>query len=186
MLYKLYFTNNGLPQTGLSPTWYFFLKVSDGTAYTPQPTITEIGGGFYKFSITPTEDVVGVMDGGTTLTSASDRYTFVSLSPNDTNMTMIANIKSATDTINWQNITDIKAKTDTVNWQNITDVKAKTDTINWADITMVLDVSLGKWDIDIQANTLTLYRQNGTVLKTFTLTPTQSQVPAYITRLPSS
>ncbi len=184
MIYKLYFSNSGTPRTGLAPTWMVFLKVSDGSAYTPQPAITEIGGGFYKFSITPTEDVVGTIDGGNVLSAAVDRYTFVSLSPSDSNVALITSIKTNTDTINWQNVLDIKTKTDTINWQNITDIKAKTDTINWADIGTVLDVSMGQWSIDINTNTMTLYRQNGTVLKTFSLTSTQLQVPAYIQRMP--
>jgi hypothetical protein len=64
-------------------------------------------------------------------------------------------------------------------------IKAKTDTVNWPDITDLKDEALGKWVLDHQANTLTLYRTDGvTVLKTFLLEATGDAVPAYITRTP--
>lgn len=71
---EVYFSKDGVPQTGLGLTWEYLLKVSDGSAFTPQPTFTEIGGGWYKFDINPTEKLVGVIDGSVTLTSAVERY----------------------------------------------------------------------------------------------------------------
>ena len=70
---EVFFSNTGTPETGLTLTWEYLLKVSDGAAYTPQPTFTEIGGGWYKFTISPTEKLVGVIDGGATLPVA-ERY----------------------------------------------------------------------------------------------------------------
>jgi hypothetical protein len=84
---KIYFANAGVPETGLSPVWLTLKKVSDGTDFTPQPAITEIGGGWYKFTQpTITEDLTGVADGTATLADA-DRYVPVDLTPDDFGMT---------------------------------------------------------------------------------------------------
>jgi hypothetical protein len=85
---KVYFANAGVPETGLSPVWLTLKKVSDGSDFTPQPAITEIGGGWYKFT-QPTdlsEDLTGVVDGTVTLADA-DRYVPVNLTPDDFGMT---------------------------------------------------------------------------------------------------
>lgn len=70
----VYFGNSadGTPRTGLTLAWVSLLKVSDGTAFTPQPAFTAVGAGFYKFPI-PTQDVCGSIDGGAALPTA-DRY----------------------------------------------------------------------------------------------------------------
>ncbi len=62
----IYFSYENSPVAGLTPTWTTLKKLSDGTDVTPQPTITEIGGGFYKFdALVPTgEQWCGVIDGG--------------------------------------------------------------------------------------------------------------------------
>ena len=66
---------------------------------------------------------------------------------------------------------------------SITAIKLKTDNIQWGDITDIKDEALGKWVLDPDLNTLTLYRQDGvTILKTFSLTSTTQIVPAYIQR----
>ena len=70
----VYFSNSGVAATGLTLTWEYLLKVADGTAFTPQPAFTEVGGGWYKFSIAPTESLVGVVDGSATLTISAERY----------------------------------------------------------------------------------------------------------------
>jgi len=72
--YKTYFADAGVASTGLTPVWGSLTKVSDGTAFTPQPTFTELAGGWYKFTLSPSEDLVGVIDGSATLTTDSDRY----------------------------------------------------------------------------------------------------------------
>lgn len=82
MIYKVYFAGAGVSKTALTPLWSSLKKTSDGTDYTPQPAISEIGGGFYKFDISPAEDLVGVIDGGASLADI-DRYVSVDLSPND-------------------------------------------------------------------------------------------------------
>jgi len=84
---KVYFANAGVPETGLTPTWNNIKKVSDGSDFTPQPAITEVGGGWYKFTQpTITEDLTGVVDGGATLAD-SDRYVPVDITPDDFGMT---------------------------------------------------------------------------------------------------
>lgn len=48
------------------------------------------------------------------------------------------------------------------------------------------DVALGKWVVDPEANTLTLYRIDGiTVLKVFDLTASSDIIPAYLARVPA-
>lgn len=74
MIYKIYFADNGVAKTGLTPTFSSFKKVSDGSNVTP-PAISEVGGGWYKTAdYTAPEDIVGVVDGGAALTADADRY----------------------------------------------------------------------------------------------------------------
>lgn len=81
MIYKVYFANAGIATTGLTPVFATYKKVSDGSDVT-KPTITEIGAGWYKFTATPTEDIIGVIDGGATLTGA-DRFVPVDVTAQD-------------------------------------------------------------------------------------------------------
>ena len=63
------------PLTGLTPTWVFLRKLSDGTAISP-PAITEIGYGQYKLSYDPEAqgEASGQIDLGATIQSYGDRY----------------------------------------------------------------------------------------------------------------
>ena len=77
--FLVYFSKSGAPQTGLSPTWSS-LHDTNGTDKSGQaPSISEVGGGWYKFSVTkgtaPWDgaDLIGVLDGGSTLGGA-ERY----------------------------------------------------------------------------------------------------------------
>lgn len=72
MTYVAYFANAGVPETGLSLTWESLKNVSDGSDFS-QPSFTEVGGGWYKFTVTGDEELVGVIDGSVTLADA-DRY----------------------------------------------------------------------------------------------------------------
>lgn len=83
MDYILYFTSAGVPVEELDPDIITFKKVSDGSDVAPPPEVSEIGGGFYKYSAVVTEDLVGVVDGGAVLTSNSDRYVPIYLTSND-------------------------------------------------------------------------------------------------------
>lgn len=64
--------DNGAPETGLTPTIVTMKKVSDGSDVVA-PAVSEIGGGFYLFSVTTTEALVCTVDGGAALTGAN-RY----------------------------------------------------------------------------------------------------------------
>lgn len=80
MVYTVYFSNAGVPTTGLSLTWEYLKQVSDGSDDGSPPSFTEVGGGWYKFTYSTATDLVGVIDGSETLTN-TDRYVPVYLSP---------------------------------------------------------------------------------------------------------
>lgn len=64
------FTQQGVPLPGLTPTWHSLKRVSNGTNYTPQPSISALGGGLYKTTFL-SERLTGVIDLGET---ASPRF----------------------------------------------------------------------------------------------------------------
>ena len=71
-----FFTENGDPKTGLTPTMSVW-KV-DGTNVVNAQTMTEIAGGFYYYDFTTYDETLEYCmraDGGVTL-SNNDRYTF--------------------------------------------------------------------------------------------------------------
>ena len=76
----VFFSNAGAPATGLTPTIGVYKKVSDATDVTPAPTVSEIGGGFYKFTATPAEALVVRMNGGGSLSDA-DKYKVMQITP---------------------------------------------------------------------------------------------------------
>jgi hypothetical protein len=47
------------------------------------------------------------------------------------------------------------------------------------------DEAFGRWHLDFDTDTMTLYRADGTVLKTFQLTRTTDSAPNYIERTPA-
>jgi len=71
-IYKLYFSNAGVPASGLTPTFDSFTDLN-GSTVAGIPTISGIYSGWYKFSYAPSESAVGVIDGGSSLDDA-DRY----------------------------------------------------------------------------------------------------------------
>ena len=70
----VYITNNGAPATGLSPVWSM-LKSLSGVDQT-QPTIEEIGNGWYRFadSMTTFDHWVGIIDSTFSVINDSERY----------------------------------------------------------------------------------------------------------------
>ncbi len=82
MIYKVYFADSGVAKTGLSPTFDTYKKVSDGSDVT-KPTFTEIGGGWYKFTATPSEDIVGVVNSNDGAMADADRYVPVDVTADD-------------------------------------------------------------------------------------------------------
>jgi len=72
-----FFTNSGVPTTGLSPT-IRILDVDDSTAVVTNAPMVEVGDGFYKYDFTAYDgkkDYAVRCDGGATL-SPSDRYSY--------------------------------------------------------------------------------------------------------------
>lgn len=77
------FRDQGTPKTGLSPTIDIFLKVADGQSAGTPPTVSELGGGAYKFTYTATEAVIARIDSEDTGMDDCDRYIYVLLTPED-------------------------------------------------------------------------------------------------------
>ena len=72
-----FFTNNGVPQTGLDPT-VRIRNISDNTLIVTDSTSSEVGDGWYKYNFTSydgTKEYGIRFDGGPTLTN-QERYTF--------------------------------------------------------------------------------------------------------------
>jgi hypothetical protein len=108
MIYVVFFSNAGVPATELSPTISVYKKVSDGTDVTPAPTVSEIGGGFYKFTASPAEALVVRMNGGGTLAEA-DKYKVMQITPNDDSLDAAVSTRALES---GGNVAAIKAKTD--------------------------------------------------------------------------
>ena len=108
MIYVVFFSNVGVPATGLTPTIGVYKKVSDGTDVTPVPTVSEIGGGFYKFTATPAETLVVRMNGGGTLSDA-EKYKVMQITPNDASLDAMVSTRAPES---GGNVAAIKAKTD--------------------------------------------------------------------------
>jgi len=72
-----FFTDNGYPKTGLTPTIQI-RRADTGAVVVSWATMTEIGDGWYKYdfsAIDETLEYLIICDGSTTLTNA-ERYTF--------------------------------------------------------------------------------------------------------------
>jgi hypothetical protein len=82
MIYVVYFASAGVPATGLSPSIVTYIKVSDGSSGGSAPSVSELSGGFYKFTATPSEARLVRLDGGTSLANA-DRYKVMQITVND-------------------------------------------------------------------------------------------------------
>jgi hypothetical protein len=106
MIYVVYFSDGGVPKTGLSPAIVTYRKVSDGSDVASPPALSEIGGGFYKFASTPSEALVARVDGGAVLADAY-RYKVMQITPHDGDLdAQVSTRGSQTD------LTAIRAKTD--------------------------------------------------------------------------
>jgi hypothetical protein len=110
MNYVLYFCDAGAPKTGLTPLVTIYKKVADGADVTPAPTITEIGGGFYKFAAAPAEALVVRVDAGGALGNA-DRYKVIQVTPHDGDLDAQVSTRAPES---GGNVAAIKTKTDTL------------------------------------------------------------------------
>ena len=88
MIYKVYIADGAGPKTGLSPTWEYLLAIDGTDKSGSAPAISEIGGGWYKFTLTygtapwDVAELVGVIDAGSTIMDAQ-RYIPVVISNRD-------------------------------------------------------------------------------------------------------
>jgi hypothetical protein len=74
------------------PTWVFLKKLSDGSAITPQPLITEVGAGQYKWSYDAMllGEASGQIDAGATVPNPVDRFIDVILTLDNTYIWLMA------------------------------------------------------------------------------------------------
>jgi hypothetical protein len=108
MNYVIYFSNAGAPATGLTPGVITYKKVSDSSDVASPPAISEIGGGGYKFTVTPAEALFVVVDGGSGLENA-DRYKVMQITPNDADLDAPVSTRAPES---GGNLAAVKAKTD--------------------------------------------------------------------------
>ena len=94
MIYKVYFSNEGEPATGLTLVWDSLLDADLGTDLNDSnaPAFTEIGGGWYTFELIPgtvpfdVKEIVGVIDGDNSSSgtlSGYDRWKPITMSWED-------------------------------------------------------------------------------------------------------
>jgi len=155
MTYEVYFASNGVPATGLAPVWYSLKRVSDRADYTPQPVITEVGGGTYKFDWAGTVRLAGVIDGGSGLADL-DRYVDVHLSPEDGNLDASVSSRALETTAQ-----EIKAGTD-----KLPDDPASESSLAAINgiVTDTRRVVKNKLTIDPARNKLQLWNDTGTTI----------------------
>ena len=80
MIYVVFFSNAGVPATGLSPTIGVYKKVSDGTDVTPVAHGFGDWGRVLQVHGDPAEALVVRMNGGGTLADA-DKYKVMQITP---------------------------------------------------------------------------------------------------------
>jgi hypothetical protein len=85
MDYLLFFSNAGAPAAGLTPSIITYKKVADGSDLANPPAVIELGGGFYKFSASPVENLAVAIDGGAGLAD-DDRYKALLITPHDADL----------------------------------------------------------------------------------------------------
>ena len=78
-----YFLKFRHSDTGLTPTFTTFKKVSDLSVVTPPTPVTEVGFGEYYFDYVPTFDITFEVDGGASIPTEEVRYIADTISPRD-------------------------------------------------------------------------------------------------------
>lgn len=94
--YTVYFADAGVAKTGLTLTWEYLKQTDGGGDEGSPPAFTEVGGGWYRFTYSPTENMVGVIDGSATLTSDADRYVPCDFDPGDGDLSTITGTDGVT------------------------------------------------------------------------------------------
>ena len=93
-LYSMYFTKNEIPVTGLAPTITLYKSLIDNSDLTP-PSVSEVGDGYYKFSVVVTVPAVMKVDSGDTDMTPSERYRTFHVDPSDAYLNdLISNVRS--------------------------------------------------------------------------------------------
>jgi hypothetical protein len=96
MIYKIFITEDSEPKSGLSPSWQSLFTLDGDDKTSLAPVVSEIGGGWYKFSIVygsgsfTTAELVGVIDAGASLGSC-ERYLPVTISLRDLALAKLVN-----------------------------------------------------------------------------------------------
>lgn len=90
--YTITFRNSDTGLVSPYPKFNFFKKLSDLSAVTPEPAISEIGFGVYYFDYSPTFDIVFQIDGGPSIPTEEVRYPVGAISPSDGDLTRIRRI----------------------------------------------------------------------------------------------
>jgi hypothetical protein len=93
MIYLVFFSDAGVPKLLLTPAIVTCKKVADGQDVADPPAVTEIGGGFYKFTAAPAEALVVTVDGGAELADA-DRYKVMQITPHDADLDAAVSTRS--------------------------------------------------------------------------------------------
>jgi hypothetical protein len=98
MDYVIYATDGGAPLEGASPTIDVYVKVSDGSSAGAAPVVSELSGGFYKFTAVPTFAIAVRVDMNDPTLADRDRYISMQITPEDAYLdTAISGVKSQTD-----------------------------------------------------------------------------------------
>lgn len=144
--YTLYIDDNGISRTGLNPTIVNFIDISTGVdlALTGTvPVITELSGGFYKFSFSwETEAIdsgyVLKIDAGSEIVNASQRYIRMRIEQQDNVASLVKSVQDASSS-----------------------VSSSIDGI-YPYIRRLVDIEQGSWKI--VANQLLVYSPEGDIL----------------------
>lgn len=91
--YEVYFESSSVPKTGLSLTWESLNNRSTGAAAS-QPSFTEVGSGWYRFTLNTTVTLLGVINGGSSLAD-SERYLPCKFTINDGGGVVVGSIQGS-------------------------------------------------------------------------------------------
>ena len=123
------------PATGLTPTIGVYKQVSDATDVTPAPTVSEIGGGFYKFSASPAEALVVRMNGGGSLSDA-DKYKVMQITPHDADLDAQGSTRGSQ-----ANLTAVQAAVAALNHLTVGEIWAGTCRTTWFPANSLADLA---------------------------------------------
>jgi len=96
MIYKVIFTDGGVPKSGLTPTWHSLIDLAGNDKSGSAPPIVAVGSGVYKFEVVygtapfNVNELVGWIDGGSSLENY-ERYLFVTISLRDLALSKLVN-----------------------------------------------------------------------------------------------